>query len=123
LSVGVPFPLVAIEILRFAASTIHLQELVYLGRTYTVDEAYHRGLIDEIVPPDALVDRACDTAARLASEPAARFEITKRQLRRPTLERIERNSTLTDAAVVAAWQDPETLLAIRAYLENTLGRR
>jgi hypothetical protein len=32
LRVGIPFPVAAIEILRFATSTQHLQELVYLGR-------------------------------------------------------------------------------------------
>jgi enoyl-CoA hydratase len=123
LRVGVPFPLVAIEILRFAASTIHLQELLYLGKAYAVEEAYSRGLVDEIVEADQLLDRACDAAARLASEPAARFRITKRQLRQPTLDHIDRNGTPADAEVLAAWKDPRTLDAIRYYLEETLGRK
>lgn len=123
LRVGVPFPLVAIEILRFAASTIHLQELLYLGSTYAIDEAYDRGLVDQLVEPEELIDRACEAAKRLASEPTARFEITKRQLRQPTLDRIEQLSHQTDSQVLAAWKDPRTHDLIRAFLEETLGKR
>ena len=121
LRVGVPFPLVAIEILRFATSTAHLQELVYRGKTYRPDEAYERGLVDEIVDPTALLDQALQVADRLASEPAARFRITKRQLRRPTLERIERLAGETDAAVVAEWKNDATLDAIRRYVAAMKG--
>lgn len=118
LRVGVPFPLVAIEILRFATSTAHLQELVYRGKTYGVDAAYERGLVDEVVDAQLLLARAREVAGQLASEPAARFRITKRQLRRPALERIETLAGETDAEVLRAWKDAGTLGAIRAYLEE-----
>ncbi|HEX9728822.1 MAG TPA: enoyl-CoA hydratase/isomerase family protein [Gemmatimonadales bacterium] len=123
LRVGVPFPLVAIEILRFATSTAHLQELVYRGKTYPVDEAYERGLVDDVVPPDRLLDHAVAVATRLASEPAARFRLTKRQLRQPTIERIARFSSSTDAEVVAEWKNETTMAAIRAYFATITHRR
>jgi len=118
LRVGVPFPLVAIEILRFATSTAHLQELVYRGTTYTTGEAYERGLVDEVVEPAALMDRATEVADRLGAEPAARFRLTKRQLRAPTLAAIAAHAAETDDAVLAAWQEPRTAAAIRAYLTD-----
>jgi enoyl-CoA hydratase len=118
LRVGVPFPLVAIEILRFATSTAHLQELVYQGTTYTTDAAYERGLVDELVAPEAVVDRAREVARRLASEPAARFRLTKQQLRAPTIAAIAAHAAETDAAVLAEWERPESLAAIRTYLED-----
>lgn len=117
LRVGVPFPLVAIEILRFATSTAHLQELVYRGATYTTDAAYERGLVDEVVPLDQLPQRAAIVAGRLALEPVARFRITKQQLRAPTIAAIAAHEADTDAAVAAEWERPETRAAIRAYLE------
>jgi enoyl-CoA hydratase len=120
LRVGVPFPQVAIEILRFATSTAHLQELVYRGKTYGVSGAYERGLVDEVVDPAVLLDDACGVAARLASEPAARFRITKRQLRRPALDRMERLGLETDAEVMTEWKDPATLKAIKAYVDETI---
>jgi enoyl-CoA hydratase len=116
LHVGIPFPLVAIEILRFATSTAHLQELVYRGITYTTGQAYERGLVDEIVEGPALLDRATEVADRLGAEPAARFRLTKRQLRAPTLAAIAAHAAETDDAVLAVWQEPATAAAIRAYL-------
>ncbi len=123
LRVGVPFPLFAIEILRFATSEAHLQELVYRGKTYGVEEAYERGLVDEVVEPDALLGRAREVAARLGSEPSARFRITKRQLRAPTLERMERHARETDSEVLAAWKDPATMHTIKQYVEQMQQRR
>jgi enoyl-CoA hydratase len=116
LRVGVPFPLVAIEILRFATSPAHLQELVYRGTTYTTAEACERGLVDEVVGLTSLADRATDVADRLGADPAARFRLTKRQLRAPTLAAIAAHARDTDDEVLAVWQRPETVAAIRAYL-------
>jgi enoyl-CoA hydratase len=118
LRVGVPFPLVAIEILRFATSTAHLQELVYRGSTYPVEEAHERGLIDEVVAGEDLLERARAVAQGLAREPAARFRLTKRQLRAPTLATVERDARETDYEVLAVWTRPETVAAIRTYLDD-----
>lgn len=123
LRVGVPFPLVGVEILRFATSTAHLQELLYQGTTYHVDEAAARGLVDEVVDPGALLERAHEVAALLAAEPVARFRITKHQLRAPTLEAIRRHAHETDAEVAAEWGRPETLAAIRRHLDGVRQRR
>ncbi len=123
LKVGLPFPLVAIEVLRFATSEAHLQELVYRGKTYEVAEAYERGLVDEIVEPDALLEHATIVASQLGSEPSARFRITKRQLRRPTIDRMERFAQETQAEVIAAWKDPASLDSIREYLAGVRGKR
>ena len=123
LKVGLPFPLVAIEVLRFATSEAHLQELVYRGTTYEVAEAYERGLVDEIVEPDALLQHATTVASQLGSEPSARFRITKRQLRQPTIERMEHLAQETQAEVIAAWKDPASLDSIREYLAGVRGKR
>ncbi len=123
LRVGIPFPVAAIEILRFAASTQQLQELVYLGRTYDPEQAHARGLVDELVDSESLLERALDVAGDLGSMPAARFGITKRQLRAPGVDRIERLAPTIDAEVLRGWKDPSTHAAIRSYLRETLGKR
>jgi enoyl-CoA hydratase len=122
LRVGVPFPLIAVEILRFATSAAHLQELVYRGATYRADQACQRGLVDEIVDPDALTTRAQAVAEGLAAEPVARFRLTKRQLRAPTLAAIERHAAETDTAVLAEWTRPETIESIARYLRALKSR-
>jgi enoyl-CoA hydratase len=118
LKVGLPFPLAAIEILRFATSESHLQELVYRGKTYDVSEAYEHGLVDELAVSDDLLDRARELAAQLAEEPSARFSITKRQLRAPVLEAVRRYASDTDAQVIAEWKNPRTVEAIRQYVSR-----
>ncbi len=122
LRVPVPFPTVAIEILRLAAAGGHFQELVYLGKTYRVREAYERGLIDEVVPAAELLDRACSVAERLHAIPRETFGLTKRQVRQPTMRRIERWAPEIDPEVLALWKAPETVTAIRAFLKERLGR-
>ncbi len=52
----------------------------------------------------------------------ARFAITKRQLRQPTLDLLERHAEDTRADILHVWKDPNTHAAIRAYLDATLGK-
>jgi enoyl-CoA hydratase len=118
LKVAIPFPTAAIEILRFATSTRHLQQLVYLGRSYAPEEAREVGLVDELVEHDTLRERALEVAEQLGSMPEARFGITKRQLRTPSIDRIERSASTIDPEVLAGWKAPETHAALRAYVES-----
>ncbi len=121
LRVGVPFPGVALEIMRFATSRERLQELLYLGKTYTPDEACQRGLVDEIVDAESLIDRACDVAESLAQIGVESFAVTKRQLRAPSVGRIAQHPR-DEPEVVQIWKAPETHAAIRSYLDATLGK-
>jgi enoyl-CoA hydratase/carnithine racemase len=122
LRVGVPFPTWALEIARFSVRPVSLQEVIYFGRTYSPDDAMNRGLIDEIVPPDRLLDRAFEVAERLASMPKVTFEQTKRALRRPTVEWVRKHNARDDRIVRDAWMSDEVRGAIRAFLDKTFGK-
>lgn len=122
LLVGVPFPAIALEVMRFATPPEHLQDLVYRGRRADVDEALARGLVDDAVEPERLLGRALAAARELgALEPAA-FGLAKRQLRLPALELVERHGPSLDDEVLHAWSAPATAAAIRRYLDATLRR-
>jgi len=121
LLVGVPFPVVALEIMRFAAGT-RTQALVNLGTTFAADEALAHGLVDAVVEAEQLQEDALSAARSLAAIPAAAFALTKRQLRDPVLERMHVGAA-TDAAVLEAWTSPEVLGAIRDYVARKLGVR
>src|SRR6266550_3179855 len=56
--VGVPFPPLALEVVRFAVPRQHLQPMLYLAKTIEVAEAKSIGIIDEIVPYEDLMRRA-----------------------------------------------------------------
>lgn len=123
LKVGVPYPRLALEVLRFAVGARHLQELVYGGSTYPPEEARARGLVDEVVDGEKLMDLAMERAGAFAALPARAFHHTKKALRRPALERWEADAPSSDPQVLEMWSAPETLDAIRVYLKATVGRR
>lgn len=117
LAVGVPFPWIALEVVRLATPVEHLQELLYLGETYNADDALARGLVDEALEPDALLRRALEVAQRLARVQPAAFALTKRQLRQSSVEAWKCQQA-HETMVRLAWAAPETHAAIRAYLEG-----
>jgi enoyl-CoA hydratase len=123
LAVGVPFPTVPYEIMRFAVGPAALPALLYTAGTYLPAEALERGLIDEVVPAESVLDRAIAVAKDLSGDrvPAPTFRLAKRQLRRDTIAAIERNRPLDHADVLARWTDPATLAWIDAYLERVTG--
>lgn len=118
LLVGVPFPVVPLEIMRFAAPSQYIQSLAYRGLTLTGDEALRHGLVDTVTDPDHLLDEAVAAAESLAALPPSAFALTKRQLRAPSLQRMSAGASI-DAAVQEVWASAETLTAIRDYVART----
>jgi enoyl-CoA hydratase len=118
LLVGVPFPTAALEMVRFVLPNDRLQRVVYEGRTYSPEEAFALGLVDELADPAELLPLAQARAERLAALPAAAFAMTKRQLRAPSLARIAAGAA-HDAEVARMWTQPGTLDRIRNYVERT----
>jgi enoyl-CoA hydratase len=121
LLVGVPFPVVPLEIMRFALAPPHLQTLIYRAVTLASADALAAGLVDVVADPDRLVDEAVEVAQSLAAMPPSAFALTKRLLREPVLERIHVGAAL-DAVAQEAWASPEILAAVRAYVGRTLGK-
>ena len=123
LLVGVPFPAAALEVLRFLLPERQVQSLVYSGRTLGAEEALTIGLVEETAAADEVLERAVAAARRMGEIPADAFAATKRQLRRPALERMESLSPELDPGVLEIWSRPETLAGIRAFLDRTLGKK
>ncbi len=121
LLVGVPFPAIALEIMRAVAPARHLAEMVYGGRTLSVEDACERGLVDTIVEPGALLDAAVAEAEALAAIPAESFALTKAQLRQPVRDFLARHAARIDREALACWRAPAAQDAIRRYVEKTQG--
>jgi enoyl-CoA hydratase/carnithine racemase len=119
LRVGVPFPVIALEIMRFATAPQHFERIVTSAATFAPDVALDLGLIDEVVPGDALLERATAAAEKFAALDPATFALTKRQTRHPVRERLERDGPRFDPAVDAVWYAPETAARIRDYVTRT----
>jgi enoyl-CoA hydratase len=121
--VGVGFPAWALEVARFTTPPQHWSALICIGRTWPPEEALARGLVDELVEPERLLDRACEVAGEMAAIPAAAFTTTKLALRRPMIEAARLQASATDAAMTDHWCAPDTLRGVAAYAERTLKRR
>jgi len=117
--VGVPFPVTALEILRFAVGTPALTELACFGRTYHAAEAVSLGLVDEAVSETQVLGRAEEVAAELAALPAEPLAHTRGQVRGPVLERIAAQRA-TDSQVHRMWSSPSARQAVEAYVNKTL---
>ena len=120
LSVGVPFPSMAMEILRLVVPAHRLQAVVYQGLTCTPEEALANGFVDQLAAPDALLRRAVEVAAHLGSLPRASFSLTKRIIRQPSRDRVVRYMRSVDEEVLEAWMSAAVQDAVRAYVDRTL---
>ena len=121
--VGVPFPPLALEVVRFAVPRQHLQPMVYLAKRIEMAEAKSIGIIDEIVPAEDLLNRASAIARQLADIRPADFRLTKRQIREPYLRDAAAIARASADEIDAQWASPEVHEHIRAYLAKTLGKR
>jgi enoyl-CoA hydratase len=122
LLVGVPFPALSFEIVRFAVPPRYLAEVTFSGATYDTDSALDRGWIDEIAEPEDLMEDALAVAQELAELSPPAFALTKAQIRQAVIERMEKSGATTDKAVTEIWCAPETIARIRDYVARTLGK-
>jgi enoyl-CoA hydratase len=120
LLVGVPFPALAFEAVRFAVPARYFPESLFSGATYEADIALQRGWVEEVVAADALMPRAIAAAQQLAQLSSVAFAETKRQLRQEIRERLDRSGAAADKLATEIWAAPETLRSIGDYVARTL---
>jgi enoyl-CoA hydratase/carnithine racemase len=117
LAAGVPFPTVALEILRHVVGP-EIDRLVLTADRLTPDEGAAAGLVDEVVEPADLRDKALERAAALSAAPADVYALSKRQLHGPALDRIHAVRDLHDPAVLELWSSERTHTSLREYLAS-----
>lgn len=120
LRVGLPLPPEGVEILRFVAATQHLQRIVTSGRTYLGQDAVNAGLADEVLAVEQVLPRAQGVAIELQAVPASVFALSKRQIRRPIVERICRHESNFQEEVARLWRDEEVRDNIRRFIAERL---
>jgi len=121
LLVGVPFPPLALEVVRLSAAPHYFQEIVYTGRVYNVEEGLKRGLVDEVVTQESLLARACEVASQFGAVSPDSFALAKQHIRGASVERAKNSGQ--DQDVQRLWCAPETHAIIRAYLQRTIGQK
>lgn len=120
LLVGVPFPPLAFEIMRFASAPRYLADGMFSGATFAPDVALTRGLVDELAEGTGLLDRAIAAAETLGGLSPQAFAQTKQQVRQGVADALDRHGRRVAAAAEDVWTAPETLDRIRDYVARTL---
>jgi len=115
LSVGVPFPRAALEIMRHEIGPA-AAPLVLTAALLDPLQAQSIGLVQHVHGAEVLLDSAVDWARRMARTPADVFSFSKRQLQQPARDRIAARSG-DDKAVVEMWSSDRTRDAIARYLD------
>ncbi|GAY12805.1 enoyl-CoA hydratase/isomerase family protein [Pseudonocardia sp. N23] len=121
LQVGVPFPRIALEAMRNAVGEVTARRLVMGARTHPPAEALTLGLVDELVAPDTLREKAVEIARGLAGILPDTFAATKAALRREATDRADRY-TVDDEVALRLWTRRATDGHVAAYLERATGR-
>lgn len=93
---GIPYPACPMEVVKAEIEPSYRRHLVLTGEIITPRVAHARALIDEIVPPDNLLERAVELARTRAA--ALSYGRVKQQLRGDVLARMR--------AIVTSRSDP-----------------
>jgi enoyl-CoA hydratase len=115
LAVGVPFPMAALEICRYAMGTSATRAALQAD-TIDVDSASARGWVDEVVAPADLFPRAIAVAHELGQHSPTAYAATKEQLHRPARTAIDAGAE-TDAKVRASWTSDATRARVTAFID------
>jgi enoyl-CoA hydratase len=91
-SIGLPVPVLAMELARDRLSKRALANATLGAQIYDPEGAQRAGYLDEVVPADQVLDRAKAEAARLGAYSNKAFRATKERLRGATIAHI--NATL-----------------------------
>jgi enoyl-CoA hydratase len=120
LKVGVPFPLLPMEMARTGFPNHLWSAALLAGRMFGPEECLALGLVDELCTPESLLARAVARAEELGAAPPEAFALTKRLLRLPVMEAYERHGARAAAETLELWDSKPVRAAIASYVERTL---
>jgi enoyl-CoA hydratase len=119
--VGIPFPAAPMIVLHAECAPQDVRYCALPARTFGPDEAQKRGILDELLPPQAVLDRAIEVARDMASMPADSYARIKHQVRQAAIERIEEVLARGSDPMLEDWVSPEAREAAAAILEPSSG--
>jgi enoyl-CoA hydratase len=93
-SIGLPVPVLAMELARDRITVTDLARATLQSHIYSPDDAARVGYLDAVVAPDDLLTRAKEEAARLGALSRTAFAASKTRLRGKTIAHI--TTTLED---------------------------
>lgn len=115
--VGMSFPAGVIAAVQAELPAQSVRKLVLGADLVGAETAMELGAFDEIAPPDHVLPRALEVAARLATYPSEVYARSKLALRAPMFESVERVLREGDP-LAGAWMVEESAAAARTVLRG-----
>jgi enoyl-CoA hydratase/carnithine racemase len=94
---------------------VRAREMLLFGDRYGAEELHRLGVAWKVVPDDALIETARETAERLADLPPLAVRAMKRVLNAAASTDLERALALETEATVAGFMDPETTRRLKDF--------
>lgn len=116
--VGVPFPVAALAIVQSELSHKAARLMVLTARNLNPREALSYGVLDELQPPELLLDRAMEVAREMATLPRATYARIKRDLRAHARSRVDDAIDNRNEPMLESWLGAETLEAASEALKK-----
>jgi len=115
---GIPFPAVPAVVVQAELSPPDVRYTTLYATNFGPDEAVVRGLLDELQPPDKVLERAIDVAKDLASMPAAAYARIKHQFRAKAIAEIEKLNAEQSDPMLDSWVTGEAAEASDSILRG-----
>lgn len=120
LRAGVPYPVAALHLVRAELAAPAARALALRAHLVEPEEALRLGLVDELVGPDEVLERACDVAEEMAGFGGEAYARTKSELRGEILRQIE-GAVRAGDPLLHAWLDEDSPDAAAAMLRPGRG--
>ncbi|MEZ0152165.1 MAG: enoyl-CoA hydratase/isomerase family protein [Candidatus Reddybacter sp.] len=119
LLIGVPFPLIVMQIIKYAVRPDQFQEIIYIGKNYDTESALEVGFCEQVFEAEKLIESACARAQELAEIPGESFSFSKAAMRVGVKDILSLHSHEMDSAVVDCWCSDELVAVVEKYLDKT----
>jgi Delta3-Delta2-enoyl-CoA isomerase len=116
--VGLPLPPVIYRALQRLVGPRQAGRLAIEGLLISPTEAARVGLVDEVVPPDRVVESAVAWCEKLLALPQRAMSITRREARAELMGFFESDLASELAEVSASWWSDETQRVLRSLAER-----
>lgn len=107
--VGVPYPVAAMSIVQSELSHKAARLMVLTSRNLNPREALSYGVLDELQPPERLINRAMEVAREMATLPRTTYARIKRELRARARSRIDDAINNRNEPMLESWLGAETI--------------
>ncbi|MDP6782106.1 MAG: enoyl-CoA hydratase/isomerase family protein [Dehalococcoidia bacterium] len=118
IDVALPVALGGMAVLEYVMGRRNVEKAIYSGELYLPEDALNIGMVDELVEPEELLDRAVEKAKFLGSKPAAAFKRDKQYLRAAVIDWIDVREARHLKEWVDCWYSKEAQEALGKVVEQ-----